>query len=155
MRTLQVCHFSAIIVYYSNSAKIHNSGPQQLISLSKLWNIATYFKVHDLSGIIAAKFATICKECSCDLDGVYSVVNEIYGDGFTTFTTNFPDVLVDSNDPVDDKTAGRDNIMSKPDLDDATEDLDRYYDQAEAFLTKESGVTCGSSITPLALQVLT
>jgi len=154
-RALQVCHFSAIIIYHSNPAKIPNSGPQQLISLSKLWNIATYFKAHDLSDIVAVKFATICRGCVYDLDGVYSVINEIYGDGYTTFITNFPDVLVDSNDPVDDKTAGRDNMMSKPDLDDDIEDLDRYYDQAEAFLTKESGVACGSSINLLALQLLT
>ena len=146
MRTLQVCHFSATIIYYSNSAKIHNSEPQQLISLSKLWNVATYFKIYDLSDIVAAKFATICKECSCELDGVYSVINEIYGDGYTLFTTNFPGVLVDVNDPVDDKTAGSDksSTINKLDVDDDAEDLDHYYDQAEAFLTKESGAACGS-----------
>jgi len=140
-----------------NSAKIHITGPQQLISLSKLWNIATYFKVYDLSDIVAAKFAKICKECVCDLDGVYSVINEIYGNGYTTFTTNFPDVLVDSNDPVDDKTAGSDksSTITKLDVDDDAEDLDHYYDQAEAFLTKEAGVACGSSIILLTVPLLT
>lgn len=116
--------------------------------------MAKYFDVHDLSEIVAAKFAVVCKECDCDLQALYDVVDEVYGEGYSSFVANFLAAHTDDDDQVGSKDANdhSSSTLGKLDYDDETEDVERFYDQAQAFLAEETGIASGMSCDPPAPQ---
>jgi hypothetical protein len=119
-----------------------------LTNLSRLWNVAEHFEVYELSDIVAAKFATICEGGVCDIGSLVEVVNEVYGNGYSTFIKNFPDPQTDGKHTANDNKAVNDNssITSQTGSVDDNEDLEQYYDQAETYLANETGISCGRPV---------